>query len=108
MQVAPRARRDGVIAHSLDDETVVYETATGTAHRLDAAATKVWWMADGCHSVRELALEAGLNERVVWGALIRLQSAGLLLSAPGRWWRRRGAASFVAARGRYGASTILR
>ena len=96
MQVAPRARRDGVIAQPLDEDTVVYEAATGTAHRLDAATATVWRMADGTRSVRELARGAGLSERAVLGALVRLQSAGLLTPAPvvmRRWLARRGAAA---------------
>lgn len=94
MQVAPRARRDGVIAQPLDEDIVVYEAATGTAHRLDAATAKVWQMADGSRSVRELARGAGLTERAVLGALVKLRSAGLLAPAPvvtRRWLPRRGA-----------------
>ena len=94
MPVAPRARRDGVVAQPLDEDMVVYEAATGTAHRLDAATTKVWQMADGSRSVSELARGVGLSERAVLGALVKLQSAGLLAPAPvvtRRWLPRWGA-----------------
>jgi predicted transcriptional regulator len=94
MQVAPRARRDGLIAQPLDNDLVVYEAESGTAHRLDTLATTVWRLADGTLSVADIARRAGVNERAVTGALLKLQSVGLLATtaqATRRWALRRGA-----------------
>ena len=80
MQVTPRARRDGVIAEPLHEDTVVYEAQTGTAHRLGPVAAKVWQAADGTRTVADIAILAGVRERAVIVALIQLQDDGLLES----------------------------
>jgi DNA-binding IclR family transcriptional regulator len=54
----------------------------------------VWRLADGTLSVADIARRAGVNERAVTGALLKLQSVGLLATtaqATRRWALRRGA-----------------
>ena len=80
MQVTPRARRDGIIAEPLDEDTVVYESQTGTAHRLDPLVAKIWQAADGTRSVTDLARLTGARERAVLVALTQLATDGLLES----------------------------
>jgi hypothetical protein len=78
MQVAPRARRHGLVAQPLDDDIVVYEAQAGTAHRLDRVLARVWQAADGSRTITELAMLAGVRERTVLAGLAQLQAAGLL------------------------------
>ena len=78
MHAAPRARRQGLVAHPLDDDLVVYEADAGTAHRLDRVVAQIWQAADGTRTLTELASLAGVRERTVIAGLAQLQAVGLL------------------------------
>jgi hypothetical protein len=78
MQVVPRARHHGLVAHPLDDDIVVYEAEAGTAHRLNRVLARVWQAADGTRTIAELAILAGVRERTVLAGLAQLHAAGLL------------------------------
>ena len=79
-----RARTEGLVAVEADGETLVYDTATHRAHRLDALAALVWRGCDGRATPAELAASlaevqgAPVDVEVVHFALARLARARLL------------------------------
>lgn len=77
----PRARREGVIVHAAGDDTVVYEIATDRANSLNGAASAVFNLCDGTHSLSAIAAELGQDETVTRLALDRLARANLLENA---------------------------
>src|SRR5215213_6716782 len=55
----PRVRRD-LVVHAVDNELLLYDRGANRAHRLNAAATRVWRLCDGSRSVA--AIEVDLRD----------------------------------------------
>jgi Coenzyme PQQ synthesis protein D (PqqD) len=51
----PLARTEGVIVSELDDELVLYDSASGVACRLNSSAALVWHNCDGTRTIADLA-----------------------------------------------------
>ncbi len=82
MNERPQARTTGVLAESVGDELVVYDSVTRSAHCLSADAAGVWALCDGQRSPEDMARELGAVPAQVSRALEELGDAGLLESAP--------------------------
>jgi hypothetical protein len=80
----PRAREDGLVMREVDDEVLVYDLLRHRAHSLNKTSALVWRCCNGETSVPELAarlrdaLDAPVDERVVWIALEQLSQVDLL------------------------------
>src|SRR5436305_14667459 len=90
----PRARKEGVVSEWIDDELVVYDQLSRTAHCLSRDAASVWERSDGRLSAIQLARELELDPGAVERALDALHGSGLLEEEPvdGRSYSRREAA----------------
>jgi hypothetical protein len=90
--LAPEARKEGLIVHSLSDEVLVYDLDQHKAHCLNKTAALVWNRCDGKTSVAELARKLGdevgapVDEQMVLLALDQLGRTRLLRqkTAPAR------------------------
>jgi Coenzyme PQQ synthesis protein D (PqqD) len=82
VQERPTALSEGVYVERIEDECVVYNRTTETAHSLSAAAARVWDSCDGRHSADQLAEELRLAPELVWQALAELDECGLLQDDP--------------------------
>ncbi len=85
----PRARLAGLLVEEVGPELVVYDSESGDAHRLSAAAASIWRDADGTRTADELArriegLDPALAADVVSHALAQLAGKGLLEPGTGR------------------------
>lgn len=82
--LAPEARKEGLIVHTLSDEVLVYDLDRHKAHCLNKTAALVWSRCDGKTSVAELAQELGdevgapVDEQLVWLAINELGRTRLL------------------------------
>lgn len=80
----PRHRTDDLVLSAFDGELLIQDTRRNRAHALNRQAAAVFHLADGSHSVEEIAVlaSAELNEAVspeaVWYALGLLQRLHLL------------------------------
>jgi hypothetical protein len=80
----PLARREGLLVHRLDHETLVYDTRTFEAHCLNRTAALVWQWCDGATSLAEVSRRLGralgrpADEDIVRLALDELRRARLL------------------------------
>jgi hypothetical protein len=87
--VAPKARTNGLIIHTLEDETVVYDLERDRLHCLNPTAAFVFRICDGRTSPRALAKRVeerfGLpaDEAIVGYALDQLERARLLEESAG-------------------------
>ena len=79
--MTPKARENNLLAHEVEDETVVYDRTQQQAHRLNETVTKVWSLLDGKRSVSEIAGELQVDESVVALAVDDLANAQLLESS---------------------------
>ena len=81
---APKARTHELLVTETGDEVVIYDLKVLTAHRLNATSAFIWKECDGKRTVGEIAMLLGqsgstsVDERLVWYALKRLRSSGLL------------------------------
>jgi hypothetical protein len=76
-------RTEGVLAHALDDEVVVYDAANDHAHLLDPPTAAVWRaLGDGPTSLAALRDAVVLDRSVVELALAELGRVGLLEPSP--------------------------
>jgi hypothetical protein len=82
MRDRPQARSEGVYVELFDDELVVYDRATQTAHSLSAAAARVWEACDGHRSAVDIAEQLGLAPDLVAQALAELDECRLLDDGP--------------------------
>jgi hypothetical protein len=82
MDSKPKTRSHGVLVEDLDDGLVAYDSARQQAHALDAAAARVWRLADGTRTVEEISLRAGLHPEVTEATIARLQEENLLVDDP--------------------------
>lgn len=78
----PRARQDGLLEEMVGEELLLYDRESHTAHCLSPVAACVWWHCDGEHDVAELAVFAGVSEKLVADALHELREKGLLDAEP--------------------------
>jgi hypothetical protein len=83
--MARLARRDDkVLIERLDDDNlVVYEERSQTAHAFNGAAVQIWDALDGHRTPTELAQECNVDERVAREVLERLEALDLLDAVPG-------------------------
>jgi hypothetical protein len=88
----PQARSEGIIDERVDDDLVLYDRETHTAHSLSAAAAKVWEYCDGTLSAAEIGAQLELETALVEQALAELSESGLLVDAPANLISRRQAA----------------
>src|SRR5436190_3039411 len=78
----PKARSEDLIVQEVEDEVLVYDTASSRAHCLSADAAAVWRAADGAKSEAVLADELGLDSEVVTRALGELEELELIEARP--------------------------
>jgi hypothetical protein len=79
--VRPEARHDDLITSELDDEILVYDPGQQLVCRLNRTAAQVWQLADGRHTISELARlldPVSPDRELVVVALDQLQASGLL------------------------------
>jgi hypothetical protein len=80
-----------LLCETVEDELVVYDTATHMAHALSAEAASVWERCDGTRSCVQIARELGVEDEFVQRAVTELERCGLLEQprhAPPRFSRR--------------------
>jgi hypothetical protein len=95
----PQARSEGIIDERVDDDLVLYDRETQTAHSLPAAAAMVWEHCDGTRSAAEIGDQLELETALVEQALAELGESGLLVDAPANLISRRQAAKRLASVG---------
>ena len=78
----PRARTEGVVSERVDEDLVVYDERSQTAHSLSAAAASVWELCDGQLSRGEIAGQLGLEPALVERAIEELSGCALLDDGP--------------------------
>lgn len=78
----PRARQDGLLEETADEELLLYDQESHTAHCLSPIAACVWRHCNGERDVSELAVLAGASEDLIAGALHELREKGLLVAEP--------------------------
>lgn len=83
-QFLPLARTEHLIVQLMDNEVILYDTATDKAHVLNATAALVWKLANGKRTVEQLTrlvareLHTQPDADLVWLALTQLSKANLL------------------------------
>jgi hypothetical protein len=82
MHDRPKAKTEGVVSERIDDELVLYDQATQTAHCLSSRAALIWEHCDGRVSPAELAGRLALEPAAVRSALDALSERGLLDGGP--------------------------
>lgn len=78
MQELPRARTDGLVFERVDDDLVIYDQRSQTAHSLSGATACVWEHCDGRRCSLDIAGELSLEPEMVERALGELHRCGLL------------------------------
>jgi hypothetical protein len=78
----PQARTEGIVAEHVDDDLVIYDQLSQTAHSLSAAAASVWELCDGQLSSEDIAHRLALAPEMVARALEELSTCGLLDEGP--------------------------
>ena len=78
-------RNTEVLTQSLQDELVIYDLGSTTAHSLESTLASVWQMCDGETEIQEMAQKLGVTEDLIGLAVRRLERAGLLTSARIPW-----------------------
>jgi hypothetical protein len=102
MDDRPKAKTELVVSERIDDELVVYDGASHTAHCLSSDVASVWELCDGRASQHELAQRLALDPPTVERAVNALSESGLLDEAPAatkREYSRREAAARLAKAG---------
>ena len=82
MHNRPQARTEGVVVEWAEDDLVIYDQLSQTAHSLSAAVAMVWEVCDGRHSPDEIARQLSLEPAMVARALEELGACGLLDDGP--------------------------
>jgi hypothetical protein len=82
----PKARTKDLIIETLPNETLVYDERSDKAHCLNSTAALIWRMADGDHSVDDIARAVGVAgaKEIVTATLDDLRKAKLLEDNDGR------------------------
>jgi hypothetical protein len=83
MKDRPKAKTEGIISERVDDDLVVYDQGTLTAHSLSADTAAVWLCCDGSTSCRQIAGKLGCDIAAVDQAVAALRETGLLDDRPG-------------------------
>ena len=99
MDDRPKAKTERVVSERVDDELVVYDGASHTAHCLSSDVASVWELCDGRASQHELAQRLALDPATVERAVNALSESGLLDETPAaakREYSRREAAARLA------------
>jgi hypothetical protein len=78
MHDRPQARIEDIVAEWVDDDLVIYDQLSQTAHSLSAAVANVWEVCDGQHSADEIARQLSLEPAMVARALEQLSECALL------------------------------
>jgi hypothetical protein len=78
----PKARTEGIISEFVDDDVVVYDAASQTAHSLSAAVASVWEVCDGNRTAQQIADQCSLEQALVARAISELGECGLLDDGP--------------------------
>ncbi len=78
----PLARTESVVSEWADQDLVVYDELTHTAHSLSPAAAAVWHACDGNRSVADLARQLALAPELVERVIAELSGRGLLDDGP--------------------------
>jgi biotin operon repressor len=78
MHDPPKAKTQGVLPERVDDELVVYDQVSHTAHCLSSEVALVWEHCDGLRSQSELARALSLAPAAVERAVDALGECGLL------------------------------
>lgn len=52
-------RAPNISEYEVEDETVLYDPRSDSAHVLNPTAAIVWWLCDGDHKVKDIARELG-------------------------------------------------
>ncbi len=52
-------RAPNISEYEVEDETVLYDPRSDSAHALNPTAAVVWWLCDGDHGVKDIARELG-------------------------------------------------
>ena len=52
-------RAPNIAEYEVEEEIVLYDPRTDSAHVLNPTASIVWWLCDGDHKVKEIARELG-------------------------------------------------
>ena len=79
--LTPKACKDHLLIHQVDDEMVVYDKERKRAHRLNNTAARVWSLLDGNRTTSEIADDLDVDESVVTLSIDHLASAHLLESS---------------------------
>ncbi len=79
--LTPKACKDHLLIHQVDDEMVVYDKERKRAHRLNNTAARVWSLLDGNRTTSEIADDLDVDECVVTLSIDHLASAHLLESS---------------------------
>jgi hypothetical protein len=83
-QLAPEARKEGLVISKLSEEVLVYDLDRHKAHCLNKTAALVWERCDGKTTVGQLvqqleyALKTPVDEEIVWLAINQLGKSRLL------------------------------
>ena len=78
----PQARTEGVVFERVDDELIVYDRDTQTAHCLTPDVASVWELCDGHLSVGEIAQRLALTREAVQRSVDALDACLLLDPGP--------------------------
>jgi hypothetical protein len=83
-RLIPAARREELVIHEVEGETLVYDLKSHKAHCLNPTAALVWKHCDGKRTVEQVALrlerelQTSVSAEVVWMALDQLEKLRLL------------------------------
>jgi hypothetical protein len=107
----PKARTKDVVTERLEDELVVYDTRTQTAHCLSRDAAFVWAQCDGRSSQGQIADRLGISPEAVRRAVAALHDCALLDGGPvvgdGGYSRREAAVRLARAGGTAFAAPLI-
>jgi hypothetical protein len=81
MHNRPQVRTEALVSERVDDELVIYDELSQTAHCLSRDAAAVWEGCDGRRSRADISRELALDRAVVDDTLSELDQRGLLLDA---------------------------
>ena len=91
----------------VDDDLLVYDSTSGTAHSLSATAARFWRRCDGTKDIEGLSAELDLDRETVTRAVAELEQGRLLEAPPAVGVTRREASVKLAKLGAVAASAPL-
>jgi hypothetical protein len=93
----PKARKNDILVHRVDDEVVVYDKKRSEAHRLNRTASEVWDLIDGERSIADIAAALSIDESIVSLSVDELARVRLLDACESLSLSRRAAVRRIAA-----------